>query len=73
MPNAVTSALRDRMPVILDLDCYDLFLDPSMGKVRVASEVLKPYGARVMRCYPVSSRINNVANDDADARHARAS
>ena len=29
-PNAVTSAVHDRMPVILDPDCYDLWLDPGM-------------------------------------------
>jgi putative SOS response-associated peptidase YedK len=29
-----------------------------------ASELLKPYDARLMRCYPVSTRINHVANDD---------
>ena len=65
-PNAVTSAVHDRMPVILDSDTYDLWLDPGMRDMREASELLKPYDARLMRCYPVSGRINNVANDDAD-------
>ena len=64
VPNAVTSAVHDRMPVILDPDTYDLWLDPGMRDVRVMSEMLKPYDARQMRCYPVSSRINHVANDD---------
>ena len=63
-PNAVTSAVHDRMPVILDPDSYDLWLDPGMKDVRAAAELLKPYDARLMRCYPVSSRINHVANDD---------
>jgi putative SOS response-associated peptidase YedK len=53
------------MPVILDPDSYDLWLDPGMTNVAAASEMLKPYDARLMRCYPVSSRINHVANDDA--------
>lgn len=35
-----------------------------MTDVQVVSELLKPYDARVMRCYPVSSRINHVGNDD---------
>lgn len=65
-PNAVTSAIHDRMPVILNSDCHDLWLDPGMRDVRVASEMLMPYDARLMRCYPISSRINQVANDDAD-------
>jgi putative SOS response-associated peptidase YedK len=34
--------------------------------VAAASELLKPYDARTMRCYPVSTRINSVVNDDED-------
>jgi putative SOS response-associated peptidase YedK len=63
-PNAVTSAVHDRMPVILDPCCYDIWLDPGMQNIAVISELLKPYDARLMRCYPVSTRINHVANDD---------
>jgi putative SOS response-associated peptidase YedK len=65
-PNAVTSPVHDRMPVILDPDSYDLWLDPGMRDVSAASDLLKPYDARRMRCYPVSSRINRVGNDDED-------
>jgi putative SOS response-associated peptidase YedK len=35
-----------------------------MKDVAAASDLLKPYDARQMRCYPVSTRINRVANDD---------
>ena len=66
IPNAVTSTVHDRMPVILDPDGYDLWLDPGMQNVAAASELLKPCDARLMRCYPVSSRINHVANDDEE-------
>jgi putative SOS response-associated peptidase YedK len=65
-PNAVTSAVHDRMPVILDRGDYDLWLDPGMTKVEAVSDLLKPYDARTMRSYPVSSRVNHVANDDAE-------
>src|SRR6202047_2908820 len=61
-PNAVASAVHDRMPVILDPDSYDLWLDPGMKDVSAASEMLKPYDARRVRGYPVSTRINHVAN-----------
>jgi len=54
------------MPVILDPDGYDLWLDPGMTNVTEASDLLKPYDARLMRCYPVSTRINHVANDDEE-------
>jgi putative SOS response-associated peptidase YedK len=64
-PNAVTAAVHDRMPVILDPDGYDLWLDPGMTNVEVVSEMLKPFDARLMRSFPVSTRINSVGNDDA--------
>jgi putative SOS response-associated peptidase YedK len=65
-PNAVTSAVHDRMPVILDPDSYDVWLDPGMTNVAAALELLKPCDARLMRCYPVSTRVNHVGNDDAE-------
>jgi hypothetical protein len=37
-----------------------------MKDVDVASELLKPCDARLMRSYPVSIRINHVANDDEE-------
>jgi putative SOS response-associated peptidase YedK len=65
-PNAVTATVHDRMPVILDPDSYDLWLDPGMQDVTAASEMLKPCDAGLMRCYPVSTRINYAANDDEE-------
>jgi putative SOS response-associated peptidase YedK len=65
-PNAVTSSVHDRMPVILDSDGYDLWLDPGMKNVAAVSELLRPYDARLMRCFPISTRINHVANDDVE-------
>ena len=56
------------MPVILDPYGYDLWLDPGMTNVAAASELLKPFDARLMRCYPVSTWINHVVNDDEGAR-----
>ena len=65
-PNAVTAPVHDRMPVILDPDSYDLWLDPGKQSVAAVSDLLKPYDARTMRCFPVSTRINHVANDDEE-------
>ncbi|HKV94230.1 MAG TPA: SOS response-associated peptidase [Candidatus Angelobacter sp.] len=65
-PNAVTSRVHDRMPVILSKDDYDLWLDPGMTNVDTVSGLLRPFDARLMRAYPVSSRINQVQNDDED-------
>jgi putative SOS response-associated peptidase YedK len=65
-PNALTSAVHDRMPVILNPDAYDLWLDPGFADVAAVSELLKPFDARLMKSYPVSARVGNVANDDAE-------
>jgi putative SOS response-associated peptidase YedK len=62
--NAMASAVHDRMPVIVDPDSYDLWLDPGMRDVSAIFDLLRPYDARLMRSYPVSARINHVANDD---------
>jgi putative SOS response-associated peptidase YedK len=65
-PNALTSTVHDRMPVILNASAYDLWLDPGMRNVDAVCDLLKPYDALQMRSYPVSSRINQVANDDEE-------
>ena len=65
-PNAVTSTVHDRMPVILDADSYALWLDPGMQNVTAISELLKPYDARSMRCHPVCTRVKSVSNDDLE-------
>lgn len=66
VPNAITATVHDRMPVILESSDYDLWLDPEMTNVDAACDLLKPYAAEQMRAYPVSQRVNKVANDDAE-------
>jgi len=61
--NAVTSPVHNRMPVILAPDSYDRWLDPRTAD---ASALLKPWDPGLMRCYPVGTRINQVANDDEE-------
>ena len=52
------------MPVILSREAYDLWLDPGMTNVDALSDLLKPFCAHLMRSFAVSSRLNQVANDD---------
>ena len=65
-PNAITSVVHDRMPVILDRDSYDIWLDPEITDVDSVTSLLKPYDARLMRCFPVRRRLNDVTNDDKE-------
>src|ERR1017187_3862852 len=68
-PNAVTSPVHDRMPVILDPDSYDLWLDPGMRDVAAASELLKPCDSRLMRCYPIALGSTTWRTTMRNARH----
>jgi len=65
-PNAVTSPVHDRMPVILKPDDYEMWLDPGMKDVAAVAQLLTPFDARLMCLFPVSNRINRVENDDAE-------
>jgi putative SOS response-associated peptidase YedK len=53
------------MPVILAPD-YDLWLDPPVQTHSVVLRLLTPFDAGSMRSYPVSTRVNTVANDDPE-------
>jgi putative SOS response-associated peptidase YedK len=37
-----------------------------MTNADAASDLLKPFDALLMRSYPVSARVNHVANDDEE-------
>ena len=53
------------MPVILPSGAYASWLNPAMGDTGMALGWLLSY-ADAMRWYPVSTRINQVQNDDAE-------
>jgi len=59
-------AVHDRMPVILDRENYDLWLDPGVTDPARVSDCLKPFDPRLMRKYPVSTRVNHPDNDDPE-------
>jgi putative SOS response-associated peptidase YedK len=64
-PNALLADIHDRMPAILQPDNYDLWLNPTAQNTESALRLLSPYTGP-MRRYPVSTRVNQVQNDDAD-------
>jgi putative SOS response-associated peptidase YedK len=66
-PNSLVADLHDRMPVIVTLDKYDVWLDPDVNDFKTIRDILKPYDANLMRRYPVSRKLNNSKIDDAEA------
>ncbi|MGF9891617.1 SOS response-associated peptidase [Priestia megaterium] len=62
-PNEVTKEVHDRMPVILEEDVYDLWLNPQMDDTEYLKSLLVPYSAERMKMYPVSTVVNSPKND----------
>jgi putative SOS response-associated peptidase YedK len=57
--NDVLKPVHDRMPVILHLEDYELWLDDDARKADLRQELLRPFLASEMRDYPVSTLVNN--------------
>jgi putative SOS response-associated peptidase YedK len=66
-PNSLIADMHDRMPLIVPPDKYDLWLDPDVNDFEAIRDILKPYDANLMRRYPVSTKLNNSKNDDAES------
>ena len=64
--NELVRPLHDRMPVILQEADYDAWLDPENKDTGKLKGLLRPYPAGEMRAYPVSPRVNNAKNNDAE-------
>jgi putative SOS response-associated peptidase YedK len=63
--NPLLADIHERMPVIVDPADFDTWLDASVAVER-AEALLKPFPAAKMAVYPVSTRVNSVANDGPD-------
>jgi putative SOS response-associated peptidase YedK len=57
--------VHNRMPVILAPKDYDRWLDTDSGE-RPPVELMRPFPAEQMRSWPVSDRVGNVRNNDAE-------
>lgn len=62
-PNELVAPIHNRMPVIVPESAYDEWLDPRTEVERLL-QLLVPYPADEMKCYPVSTKVNSPANDE---------
>ncbi len=62
-PNDLLRPLHHRMAVILPSSAYDRWLDPSIQEADRLQPLLQPYPSEEMTAYPVSTVVNNPAND----------
>lgn len=64
--NDLVRDVHDRMPVILPPDAYDLWLDPGFTRREGILDLLQPLPASAMKKFAVSTRVNDVNNEDAE-------
>lgn len=62
--NQATRSLHDRMPVILEPEDYDRWLDPGFRETDELKRMLQPAAEDLLKLTPVSRRVNNPRNDD---------
>ena len=65
-PNTLVKPVHDRMPVILSPERYATWLDPQAQSEEVLRPLWAPFPAEAMETFPVSLRVNAVANDDPE-------
>jgi putative SOS response-associated peptidase YedK len=58
-------AIHDRMPLVLDRDAWDRWLDPRSVDADALAELLRPR-APALIAYPVSPSVNDPRHDDRD-------
>jgi putative SOS response-associated peptidase YedK len=65
LPNELVASVHDRMPIILDADDWDTWLDEGARPAELRP-LLRPYPADKLRMYPVSPSVNNVRSEGAE-------
>jgi putative SOS response-associated peptidase YedK len=64
--NDLMRPLHDRMPVIIDPENFDLWLDPKMEDAEKLQPLLVPHAVEGFEAFPVSRNVNSPAHDAAD-------
>ena len=61
--NDLCRTVHVRMPLILKPESYDPWLDPAVQTSKPLAPLMVPFPENLMECHPVSTRVNNPAND----------
>ncbi len=61
--NDLLRPLHDRMPVIIDRENFDLWLDPKVGDAAKIQPLLVPHAVDGFEAFPVSRTVNSPAYD----------
>ncbi|MEX2114728.1 MAG: SOS response-associated peptidase [Pirellulales bacterium] len=68
--NALLRSMHDRMPVILDREACERWLDANVEDTAALEPLLRPHAADPMAAYPVSTLVNSPRHDAADCIEA---
>jgi putative SOS response-associated peptidase YedK len=69
--NELTRDVHDRMPVILDEDDWERWLDTARPNAASLKPLLQPFDSGAMKCEPVSTHVNSPRNDDPECVEVR--
>ncbi|KOP22970.1 hypothetical protein AMR41_29260 [Hapalosiphon sp. MRB220] len=64
--NELVEQVHDRMPVILQQETYDLWLDPQVHDRELLQPLLHPYPSETMTSYPVTTLVNSPKNNSPE-------
>jgi putative SOS response-associated peptidase YedK len=64
--NDLMSQVHDRMPVFLEREHWDLWLDRSVTDPSMLLNLLRPAGEGLLTMHAVSTEVNNVRNKGAE-------
>ena len=63
--NEILEPIHNRMPVIVERKDYRRWMEPASAD-RLPVDLMRPYPAERMTAWPVSQRVGNVRNNDAE-------
>ncbi|MFQ5601748.1 MAG: SOS response-associated peptidase [bacterium] len=61
--NKLVKKVHPRMPFILTRETERIWLDNAVTDFQLLHELITPYPSEAMRCFPVSTAVNNPRND----------
>jgi putative SOS response-associated peptidase YedK len=65
-PTANLKAIHDRMPVILEPDAEDVWLNPDVTDPKELTPLLHPYAVKALDFYPVWKAVNKAGLDSPE-------
>jgi hypothetical protein len=63
-PNELCAALHNRMPVVLRPETWSVWLGEEPTDASALKALLAPFPSEEMTCWPVSTRVGNLKNND---------